>query len=227
MRYPGNDIVPAVSQPIVASSAPLDFVLIIGWIYLFGVLIFLIRSVISLISTYRIISAGVTVSVRFPRIVVSARQHPPFSFFPYAVIPSSVYNSGNYTDILDHESAHLRQGHTFDLLLSEIFIAFQWFNPFAWLIKRSVVLNHEYLADQVSVINRSIKDYQYRLLSIAGEVKAVSLAHTFNSLIKNRIIMINTKPTNSKAVWKTLIVLPPVLILSYAFVKPEYKYVSS
>ncbi|MBK9391873.1 MAG: hypothetical protein IPN68_17390, partial [Bacteroidetes bacterium] len=116
---------------------------------------------------------------------------PSISFFPYAVIPSEVYNSGNYTDILDHESAHLRQGHTFDLLLSEIFIAFQWFNPFAWLIKRSVVLNHEYLADQVFVINRSIKDYQYRLLNIAGEVKAVSLAHTFNSLIKSRIIMIN------------------------------------
>jgi TonB family protein len=87
-----------------------------------------------------------------------------------------------------------------------------------------MVLNHEYLADHVSLSNRSIKDYQYRLLSIAGAPKAVALTHTFNSELKSRIIMINKKPTNRKAAWKILIIIPAVIGLSYAFVEPEYKY---
>ncbi len=196
-----------------------------AWLYFVGIVIMVIRSLISLLSTCNIIRRGVIISKKFPTVLISEKDHPPFSFFPYAVIPVSEYTRGNYNDILDHESAHLRQGHTFDLLLSEMFLAFQWFNPFAWLLKRYMVLNHEYMADHLSLSNRSIKDYQYRLLNIAGAPKSVALTHTFNSELKNRIIMINTKPTTRKAAWKTLIIVPVVIGLSYAFVEPEYKYV--
>jgi TonB family protein len=198
----------------------------LAWLYFAGIVIMVIRSFISLLSTYNIIRGGVIISEKFPTVLISEKNHPPFSFFPYTVIPVSEYTRGNYSDILDHESAHLRQGHTFDLLLSELFIAFQWFNPFAWLLKRFMVLNHEYLADHVSLSNRSIKDYQYRLLSIAGAPKAVALTHTFNCELKSRIIMINKKPTNRKAAWKILIIIPAVIGLSYAFVEPEYKYIT-
>src|SRR5690606_5309376 len=100
----------------------------------------LLRGAISLFSTFRIIRNGDLRSDNFPKVVVTRNNIPPFSFFPYAVIPAEEYNSGDASDIIEHEFAHIRQGHTFDLLLSEAFIAFQWFNPFAWLIKRSVIL---------------------------------------------------------------------------------------
>ena len=122
--------------------------------------VLLLKGLISLISTFRIIRKGVIKNNQFPKVVISDLQHPPFSFFPYAVISSKEFETGEYSDILDHEFAHIRQGHTFDLLLSEIFIAFQWFNPFVWFIKRSVLLNHEFLADHVSITNRSAKEYQ-------------------------------------------------------------------
>ena len=206
----------------VTSPAPFDFAGLFTWIYLLVAGLLLIRGLISLISTYRIIRKGVVKNNSFPKVVVSDFQHPPFSFFPYAVIPSKEYESGEYGDILDHEFAHIRQGHTFDLLLSELFIALQWFNPFVWFIKRSVVLNHEYLADHISISKRSIKEYQYRLLNFNMELKNISMAHTFNSLIKNRIIMINKKPTRKFAAWKNILVLPVVLIAIYAFATPEY-----
>ncbi len=183
----------------------------------------LLRIVISLISTFRIINKGEINKKQFPKVVVSSNQLPPFSFFPYVVIPADDLTNGNYNDILDHEFAHLRQGHTFDLLLSELIIAFQWFNPFVWLIKRSVVLNHEYLADQVSLFNnKSVKEYQYRLLNFQSGLKHISLAHNFNSLIKNRIIMINKKPTRKYATLKNILILPVVAIVVYAFATPEY-----
>ena len=194
------------------------------WVYFTITGILLLRIVVSLLSTYRIIKKGTVKNSQLPRVVISGDQVPPFSFFPFAVIPVEEYLSENYTDILDHEAAHIRQGHTFDLVLSELFIAFQWFNPFVWLIKRSIVLNHEYLADNVSLRNKSIKEYQYMLLSFQTGLKNISLVHSFNSLIKNRIIMINKKPSCKYATLKNILILPLLLFVVYAFATPEYHY---
>jgi TonB family protein len=199
-----------------------DYNRLIMWIYILVVIFLVLRIAFSLITTYRIIKKGIIKKSSFPKIIVTGNLLPPFSFFPFAVIPVNDYESGNYAEILDHEFAHLRQGHTFDLLLSEFFIAFQWFNPVIWLIKRSVILNHEYLADHLSVSNKCIKEYQYRLLNFQPGLKNISLAHNFNSQIKNRIIMINKKPSHRYATLKNILILPVVSILIYAFATPEY-----
>ena len=210
------------------ATAPFNYNKLFLWIYFSIAALFFLRIVISLLSTYSIIRRGDYINNRYPKIIISHDQLPPFSFFPYAVIPEEDYKKGNYSAILDHEFAHIKQGHTFDLLLSELFIVIQWFNPFVWLIKHSVILNHEYLADRVSVNNaKSIKDYQYRLLNLKTGLKKISLAHNFNSLIKNRIIMINKKPTQRSATLKNLFILPVVAIGIYAFATPEYHSVAA
>lgn len=201
-----------------------DYNNLILWIYFTITGLLLLRIIISLVSTYRIIKKGTVKNYQFPKVIVSENQLPPFSFFPYAVIPVEEYNNGSYIDLLDHEFAHIKQGHTFDLLLCELFIAFQWFNPFVWFLKRSIILNHEYLADHVSLNNKSVKEYQYRLLNFQTGLKHISLAHNFNSLIKNRIIMINKKPTRKFATLKNILILPVVAFVVYAFATPEYHY---
>ncbi|MCX6328185.1 MAG: M56 family metallopeptidase [Bacteroidia bacterium] len=202
-----------------------DYNRLFVWIYFLIAGLLLLRGVISLITTFRVIKKGVVKNNKFPKVIISDVKVPPFSFFPYVVIPAEDYKCGNYTDILDHEFTHIKQGHTFDLLLSELFIAFQWFNPFIWLIKRSIILNHEYLADHVSLIhNNGVKEYQFRLLSFKTGLKNISLAHNFNSVIKNRIIMINKKPTRKYATLKNILILPAVAIVAFAFVTPEYHY---
>jgi len=203
-----------------------DYDKLITWVYFTIAGILLLRALISLLSTYRIISRGVIKKSSFPKVIISETEVPPFSFFPYAVIPAREYESGNCADILDHEFAHIRQGHTFDLILSQLFIAFQWFNPFAWLIKRAILLNHEYLADHISVSNKSVIEYQYKLLNIKSELRNISLAHNFNSLIKNRIIMINKKPSRSYAALKSMLIFPVVAFAVYAFATPEYRNVA-
>jgi TonB family protein len=218
--FSGNAFGTAVSGTINS----FDYNKLFVWIYFTIAGLVLLRGAISIISTFRIIKKGAIKTSHFPKVIISEAQLPPFSFFPYAVIPAEDYQSGNYNDILDHELAHIRHGHTFDLLISEIFIAFQWFNPFIWLIKRSIILNHEYMADHVSLGNISVKEYQYRLLNINNRLKNILLAHNFNSLIKNRIIMINKKPTRKYAMMKNLLILPIVAIVAYAFATPEYRY---
>ncbi len=189
-----------------------------GWIYLAVVTAFICRGVISISNTLRIIRKGHVHQNTFPRIIISDSDHPAFSFFPYVVIPGEVFDSGDYPDILKHETAHVRQAHTFDLLLCELFIAFQWFNPFLWLIRRSMILNHEYQADNSSVkslINK--KTYQYRLLNIPANIRTIPLVHSFTRLIEKRLVMINKKPTRNVAAMKSLLALPVVAILMMFF----------
>lgn len=180
--------------------------------------LFLLRIISSIAHTLMIIRKGFVQSNKFPKIVLSEMEHPPFSFFPYIVIPKETYESGKYLEILEHETAHIKQGHTFDLIFSELLIVFLWFNPFMWLIKRSIILNHEYLADNFSLQSScNVKEYQYKLLHIQTSLMNVPFAHNFSSLIKNRIVMINKKPTCNFAALKSLIILPVVAILLFMF----------
>ena len=231
-----NESINNILLPVPSSAANIpgigtgafNFIRLFVWIYISISGLFLIRCVINIIVTLRIIKRGAVRNDQFPKIVITDLKLSPFSFFPYVVIPAGFDNSENYNDVLNHETAHVRQGHTFDLLVSEVLIAVQWFNPFVWLIKRSIILNHEYLADHISIDrHKDIKEYQLRLLRINTGLKAIPLAHNFNSVVKNRIIMINKKPSPRFSTMKNLIILPVVALLTYTSATPEYKYVSS
>ena len=41
----------------------------------------------------------------------------------------------NGEEILTHEYAHIRKRHSIDLLIADICIFFQWFNPASWFIE--------------------------------------------------------------------------------------------
>lgn len=215
----GSSLEATISEKITS----FDLISILIRIYFLITGLFLLRIISGVARTFIIIRNGIILNTKFPKVVLSEMEHPPFSFFPYIVIPKKTYESVDYLGILDHETAHIRQGHTFDLIFSELLIAFLWFNPFMWLIKRSIILNHEYLADNFSLQSScNVKEYQYKLLNIQTGRMNVPLAHNFSSLIKNRIVMINKKPTRNYATLKSLIILPVVAILFVMFsFKPE------
>lgn len=101
-------------------------------------------------------------------------------------------------EMLAHEMEHVRQGHSFDILILELLTIFQWFNPFIWLLKRSLRENHEFLADN-GVLKPGVSSANYRLLLLNSSfIQQPILANNFNySLIKIRIKMI-TKIKSSK-----------------------------
>lgn len=97
-------------------------------------------------------------------------------------------------EILTHEMAHVKQHHSVDVLLAEMVSICCWMNPFAWLLKREVRLNLEFLADRkVMEAGFATKSYQYHLLGLAYNHK-YGLSNNFNfSHLKQRIIMLNKK----------------------------------
>ena len=62
-------------------------------------------------------------------------------------INREVLHESQLQEILIHEQCHVEQKHSIDVMLSELFTILCWFNPFAWLLKREIRLNLEYLAD--------------------------------------------------------------------------------
>ena len=94
----------------------------------------------------------------------------------------SDYTSKQLEEILAHEEVHVRQKHTWDVLLSQWISIVCWYNPVSWLLKQAVRENLEFLAD-AEVIRQGYnrKDYQYHLLclsSISGN--QVALINPFN-----------------------------------------------
>lgn len=150
------------------------------------------------------------------------RNIPPFSFFKLLVINPKQYDNHKLEQIISHERIHIRQWHTFDILLVEITSMICWFNPIIWIFKRYVKLNLEYIADE-AVLHTGIdkKAYQYHLLLTSANIPNYRLSNLFNSSpIKLRIKMMNSNQSSQSGLMKYTLILPIVLGL-YMFVHPQ------
>ena len=133
-----------------------------------------------------------------------AKETSSFSWLRHIVIARSDYE--RYPAILTHERAHVRCGHSVDLLLASLLTVLQWFNPLVWICRSELKLLHEYEADDF-VLKQGIDATQYQLLLVKKAVgeKRFLLANGFNhAQLKNRITMMQT---TTKAAWKKLFLL--------------------
>jgi beta-lactamase regulating signal transducer with metallopeptidase domain len=186
---------------------------IIKTIYLIICSFLLIRILISIVKIYYYLSKSALRKEGKFTIVYFDKSIIPFSFFRYIFIDKSVPEH-ELQQIIEHEKVHASQFHSIDLLITEIFVALFWFNPFAWMIKKALQQVHEYLADEgVLKSGYSKLAYQALLVNQASEDRLVSVSSNFSySIIKKRIQMMSiAKPKNR--VWiKTLLIFPVAIV---------------
>jgi TonB family protein len=190
-----------------------------GVIYLTGVIIFMILFIIRLIQLALIIHRHKITRQEGMNLVFVDKGYSPFSFFNLVFIRKDYNVNGKLTPVLAHEEVHIRQYHTIDLLLAEIVIIIQWFNPIAWFMGRSIKNNHEFLADEGVLKKGFLKqDYQTLILNEAMGLQINNLTNNFNvSLIKNRIQMMTKARSRTWAVSKVLITVPAIFFLMVLF----------
>lgn len=155
-------------------------------------------------------------------LIIHSCNFAPFSWMKYIVISQADLRENGH-DILLHEQAHIRNHHSWDLLLVEVCSWLQWFNPAIWLLKQELQNIHEYEADE-EVLRQGIDARQYQMLLIKKAVGArlYSIANSFNhSSLKKRITMMLKKKSNPWARLKYLYVLPLAAIAVAAFARPE------
>ena len=144
------------------------------------------------------------------------RPCSPFSFGPWTFIHPDGMDEQTLREVLIHEQAHVRGWHTLDILFSQVVCILFWWNPAAWLMRREVRMNLEFIADKAVAdslspipMGRALKAYQYRLLGFATQTNVATIANNFNVLpLKRRIIMMNLKRTRRTGMAKYILFVP-------------------
>jgi len=193
----------------------LDIFQIIFIIYLTGVAIFLTRFLAQIIQLLIIMSRFGIKEWEGYRFVPVENKYSPFSFFNIIFIDISQKEGKDIHEIITHESIHIRQLHTMDVLILEFLTILFWFNPFVWFYRRSVKSIHEFLADEgVLSLGTNKVYYQKLLLQQSLGVMVNDLTNNFNhSLIKRRFIMMTKSKSSGAARLKPLVALPLVVLL--------------
>lgn len=199
-----------------------NWVQVIKWVYLAGVAVMLIITLIQVFNLVRLMRGGIhQKDEQGNTIILINGEIPPFSIFHFIVMSVKDYESGRQY-ILTHEQEHIRLGHSYDLLLMQVLKTIQWFNPFVWFISRDLKTIHEYEADQ-AVINQGIDAKQYQLF-LVKKVVGNRLQPFTNNLnhgsLKKRIAMMYQKKSNRWLMLKALFAIPVIALTVGAFATP-------
>ena len=196
------------------SEQPFDWLRFMGVLYMIGVVLLVARQLLMYFQVSRIIMRSRVVDAsRYGCEGVCLRVHggkeKPFSWFHWVVVGEDDLGDGA-REILTHEAAHVKAGHSWDIMLADAVIMLQWFNPLAWIMKNTLKDIHEFEADE-AVIASGVNAKQYQLLIIKKAVGArlYSIANSFNhSLTKKRITMMCKEKSKKWSCAKALYILP-------------------
>lgn len=192
------------------------------WIYMAGVVLMLILTLVQATSLIRFMSSGVRhTDTQGNTVILHNNDVPPFSIFRYIVMSVKDYESSRQY-ILTHEQVHIRLGHTYDLLLLQGMKTLMWFNPFIWFLSRDLKAVHEYEADQ-AVINQGIdaKSYQQLLvMKVVGNRLQPFTNNLNHGSLKKRIVMMYQKPSNRWLMLKALCAIPVAALTINTFATP-------
>ena len=192
------------------------------WIYMAGVVLMLILTLVQATSLIRFMSSGVRhTDSQGNTVILHNNDVPPFSIFRYIVMSVKDYESSRQY-ILTHEQEHIRLGHTYDLLLLQGMKTLMWFNPFIWFLSRDLKAVHEYEADQ-AVINQGIdaKSYQQLLvMKVVGNRLQPFTNNLNHGSLKKRIVMMYQKPSNRWLMLKALCAIPVAALTINTFATP-------
>ena len=215
----GGDTIP--TQPV--DDEPLNWLMLVFAVYVSGVAVLLVRQFVVYVRLARMIRSAKPVNASVHgldgiRLRVHCGNEKPFSWFGWVVV--SQEDMGDAArEILVHEAAHARAGHSWDIMFADAVIILQWFNPLAWIMKIYLKDVHEFEADEAVIASGvDAKRYQQLIIKKAVGARLYSIANSFNhSLTKKRITMMCKEKSKKWKCAKALYVLPVVVAVACSF----------
>lgn len=219
---------PSVFEPV--EEPGFDLGLLAQYAYLAVVFFFLGKMAVELSSLVKLVRGGVHVRRGGFVYVTLSRKLTPFSFFNYICYSAHETDREQLDLIIDHEKVHAKQWHSVDLLVSHLYRAVFWWNPLAWIAKKQIGENLEFIADAVAKRQHSHgHNYERALLSRAASHMQPALANNFfTPFIKQRILMLQKEASATWNAYKYALILPIMLVFIYSFNRvQEIEYVES
>jgi len=189
-------------------------------VFVAGMLVMMLRLVFQLMSFVRMMKAAKPIPGDTVNLFQIDENIIPFSFGNSIFINQHLHSPEELQEIIRHEFVHVKQKHSVDIIWGELLCMANWYNPFAWLLRRSIRQNLEFIADN-KVLENGIdrKQYQYLLLKVIGN-NQFSIAPKFNfSSLKKRIAMMNKLKTARLHLVRFLFILPLLAVILLSFRK--------
>lgn len=196
---------------------------ILGIVYITGIVVMVLRFVVSTCQVLKIIYRSEKVLVNGIKVALYPNALIPFSFFQYLVIGKNDYERDHKRFVLAHEQKHIRQFHWVDMLIMEMIMILHWYNPFVWLVKRSLKNVHEFLADE-GVLKHGYGTLEYQkvlLKNTVGEIRYTMAKSFYQSKLKKRLAMMKKNRSTSISRLRLIAFLPIISFLFYAFAERE------
>lgn len=198
------------SIEVPVQETPIDWSLILTTAYVMICVLILVKIGIEIASFYNRIRKHNQQKEADFTLIHSNTTENPFSFFHYIVINPNLFSEAELQHILTHESIHVKQKHSIDVLLGKLFCAVFWVNPIIWLYRKAMLQNLEFIADSETFQQIENKyEYQITLLKVVTHQHDLSITNQFyQSLIKKRIVMLHTNQSHKRNAWKYATILP-------------------
>lgn len=201
------------------TSKPIDFLgpQLLLIVYMFIVAVLLFRFVKNILRMFKLIQSNEKVMCQNSTLVLMHQETIPHSFLNYIFLNKTAFEQGKIeNEILDHEMTHVHQKHTWDILMIEVLKIIFWFNPMFILYKKSMQLNHEFLADEAVIKKHQNPSFYQLLLLNANENKKDYLASNLNYLLTKKRFFMMTQSQNTPMIWiKKLGLIPLFSFLTY------------
>ena len=125
---------------------------IIAIVFVSGVIFQAGKLILQFVSFFRLRKSAIKLQHGTLKICQVDKEIAPFSFGSAIYLNQNLHQPNELQEILRHEQVHVEQKHTIDMLWLECICLVNWFNPFAWLLKKSVRQNLEFIADRAVVM---------------------------------------------------------------------------
>ncbi len=217
----GEVVIYGGSNEVQSSASNNDFAFfdILMLIYFVGVVFSLLKFSFRLIQLSMFFYKSKVLIHRGLSFIFTKSGTPVFSFFNYIFIHKELYeNNTEVEKIIEHEKIHIHQKHSIDLIIAEIIIIIQWFNPLAYQVRKSIKENHEFIADNdVVAAYPDVVAYSKLLIENSSIINTNILTHNFSySLLKRRLFMINKVKSPLRFSVKVLMALVALNLVFFA-----------
>ena len=207
------EIPDSTSEIAFHSSGTLPFMPILTKIYLVGLMVMLIITTISIYKLLKLKKRAGKLKINGLDVYIHDNKSlASFSWFNTIFLYKNAVSHDTQI-LLDHEKAHVNSYHWMDLLVAQIFLIWQWFNPVAWLMRKEIHQVHEYQADE-KVLEKGYDDHTYQMLLLRNItlVRYPCFSDGFNNCsIKKRLIMMNHKKFKNNLGFRVIILIVAII----------------
>jgi len=201
-------------------SETVNWVFVLKVIYVMITVVLLTRFIYQIFSLIRKVRINRKSNKNGVILVQTSEEKAPFAFWNYVFVPSSkTAETKISSEILAHESAHVHQFHSLDVLIIELIRLVFWFNPVFFYFKKAIQLNHEFMADNAVVEDyNNISEYQDILLNSLTPSHNEFLTSSFNyNVTKHRLKMMYKHTTTRRRTVLAASCAPLFLLMALFF----------